>query len=82
MLCKRKGKFVLDLDFLEDYSIDSLQYIMRDVIVMDMQSNYAERTMTYWVLHPGFDVLDQAERIPEYVCTIGGLKKWIKITTA
>lgn len=82
MLYKRKGKFTLDLDFLEDYSIDLLQYIMRDVIVMDMQANYAERTMTYWGLHPSFEALHEGDFIPSYVCTVGGPKKWIKTMTA
>lgn len=74
----RKGKFTLDLDFLENDCNDLLRYIMRDVIVVDMQYCIAERTVTYWAYHPSFAELREGDIVPTYVCTVGTPKKWIQ----
>ena len=51
---------------------------MRDIIVIDTHSNYAERTMTYYAYHPSFEEVKEGDMLPTYVCCVGHPKKWIK----
>ena len=40
---------------------------MADMIVLQTESNYANRTVTYWACHPSFDEVSAYETCPEYV---------------
>ena len=75
---KRKGKFVLEMHFLENGCTDLLGYIMRDVIVVDMEYDMVQSTVTYWGFHPSFAELCDGDLIPTYICTVANHKKWIQ----
>ena len=76
----RRGKFTLARSFLEGVDFYLLRYVMRDVIVLHTEANFATDEITYWAIHPDFHEVERGAIIPEYKCTLTGTTpKWTKI---
>ena len=81
MTNNRRGKFTISRNMLQDSEYSLLQFIMRDIIVLHTETNYATDEITYWVIHPDFETVKSGEVIPTYVLVITKTgKQWKKIS--
>lgn len=79
MTNNRRGKFTISRNMLQDSEYSFLQFIMRDVIVLHTETNYATDEITYWAMHPDFETVKSGEVIPTYVLVITRTgKQWKK----
>lgn len=81
MTNNRRGKFTISRNMLQDSEYSFLQFIMRDIIVLHTETNYATDEITYWAIHPDFETVKSGEVIPTYDLVVTGAgKQWKKIS--
>jgi hypothetical protein len=79
---RRRGKFTLSRCFLEDADYSVLQHVMRGVIVLHTESNFATDEITYWAIHPDFEENPPGAIIPTYELRLTEThRRWKKIAT-
>lgn len=62
----RRGRFTLQYNFLNYEDWDKIQAVMKDMIVLQTESNFATNEVTYWACHPSFEETDKYTKYPEY----------------
>ena len=62
----RRGKFTLTQHFLTDSNWEKIREVMKDMIVLQTDYNYATAKVTFWACHPSFDKASAYAECPEY----------------
>lgn len=66
-LLKRKGIVELSLDLIHECPEKVLE-VLKDVLIVNLETNNMANTLKYFGYCKYFDIVDEGEKVPQYVC--------------